>query len=263
MKIVCPNCEAPLNLPDDKVPVGRPFNFTCPKCKRKNSATVSPEEANESSAKAVPAGSNEPGSGGGLAREPGNTNPPEPLAAGEHSAPPLPPQPNPWQPDTVPSALGRGGAGSSFMDDVTETSKVVLLAVNEGPLNDNLLEQLEAMDYMITISYGMRDALRQLKLSSFDLVVIGDDFDDAQGDNHPLIKALQLMEMDIRRRMYVVLIGSEYRTLDGFTAYALSVNAVINDKDIEQFEKALISGQVHQKRFYQPFLNLLDKKSLV
>lgn len=243
MKITCPNCEASLNLPDDKVPVGRPFNFTCPKCKQKSTTTVSP-----------PAGGPKPDE-----VQPPPAGAPE---RDENSAAP-PPHPNPWQPDNVVPAPGRSLAGAPFAEEPQDAARIALLAVNEGPLNDTILEQLEAMDYMITASYGMRDALRQLKLSSFDLVVIGDDFDGASGDNHPLIKALQLMEMDIRRRMYVVLIGSEYRTLDGFVAYGLSVNAVINTQDVEQFEKALISGQVHQKRFYQPFLNLLDKRSLV
>ncbi|WP_045222951.1 zinc-ribbon domain-containing protein [Desulfonatronum thioautotrophicum] len=32
MRLTCPHCQSPLNLPDDKVPEGRRFKLACPKC---------------------------------------------------------------------------------------------------------------------------------------------------------------------------------------------------------------------------------------
>ncbi|TVQ97156.1 MAG: hypothetical protein EA399_14255 [Desulfovibrionales bacterium] len=32
MRLTCPHCQSPLNLPDDKVPKGQRFKLTCPQC---------------------------------------------------------------------------------------------------------------------------------------------------------------------------------------------------------------------------------------
>ncbi|MGL4209723.1 MAG: hypothetical protein ACRCTY_10090, partial [Candidatus Adiutrix sp.] len=40
MHLECNNCHKILNLPDEKVPIGKSFNFVCPHCKHRNSAFI-------------------------------------------------------------------------------------------------------------------------------------------------------------------------------------------------------------------------------
>lgn len=44
MQQECNECRRVLNLPDSRLPVGKPFSFTCPYCKHKNSGYIAPPD---------------------------------------------------------------------------------------------------------------------------------------------------------------------------------------------------------------------------
>ena len=57
MQLECKKCQQILNLPDARLPLGRPFAFTCPHCQHKNTALI---PAPEGQASPPPGGDPEP-----------------------------------------------------------------------------------------------------------------------------------------------------------------------------------------------------------
>ena len=54
MQLECSNCQKSLNLPDAKLPVGKPFSFTCPYCRQKNSAFIPADGGQQPAPAAAP-----------------------------------------------------------------------------------------------------------------------------------------------------------------------------------------------------------------
>lgn len=224
MDIACEQCNGKFKLPDDKIPKGKAFSVTCPKCKNKI-AIDTRDSVPPQAAKEPPAASPEPGSEKALFDE---------VSTESYDAEEKP------------------------FDFVEEGVETALLCEPDPDIRSTIFSALEHMGYQAREPESAVDALKQMRFHVFDLVVLNENFDTDDPDKCDVLTHLARLSMDIRRNIFVCLLTDRFRTTDNMTAFNKSVNLVINLKNVDKIEMILKRGVTDNASFYRVY-----KESLV
>lgn len=146
-----------------------------------------------------------------------------------------------------------GGLGEFY----EEGAKLALVCFDAGPVRERLVRAMEDMGYVAVIPTNTRDALKRIKVTQFNAILLHDNYEGQGPDHNVLLRVLQPMDMGMRRKIYLALFGDGYQTLDHMTAFKLSVNTVINMKDQNQFGKIVYRGLAEHERFYRAFFDVM------
>jgi len=66
---------------------------------------------------------------------------------------------------------------------------------------------------------------------------------------------------DVRRRMFLVLIGDDLKTGDGTEAFASTADLVVNASEISNCDRVLAQTISERRRLYQTFWDAEDRKA--
>ncbi|MBW1745352.1 MAG: zinc-ribbon domain-containing protein [Deltaproteobacteria bacterium] len=226
MEVICKQCQSKFKIPNEKIPKGRVFSLTCPKCNNKISidtrpvASSSPEKTQAVTAK-----------------------------------------PKPGQEKTIFDEVVSGtyNASEKPFDFVEEGVETALLCETNPAILPKIKLSLKNMGYHTTEAQSALDALKQMRFHVFDVVVLNEKFDAHNPDENNVLKYLKQLSMDVRRNIFAVLITDRFRTMDNMAAFHKSVNMVVNLNNIEEIEKILKSGITDNTIFYQVFKESLAK----
>jgi CheY-like chemotaxis protein len=140
------------------------------------------------------------------------------------------------------------------MDDlVDESSKSALVIYDSEEVQEFLQQKLTNMGYRVVLAINVRDAAKQLKFGSYKVVLIQLDYYGANLRSNQLLKALNTLELSVRRKMFIGLIGPDFTSLDDLKAFSLSMDTVINTNDLEDIERLLISATGHVAKFFATY----------
>lgn len=218
MDIACEQCNGKFKIPDDKIPKGKAFSVTCPKCKNR------------------------------IAIDTRESVPPQ----AEKEAPPAAkPEPSPEKALFDEVSTGSYDAGEKPFDFVEEGVETALLCEPDPDIRSKIFSALERMGYQTREPESAVDALKQMRFHVFDLVVLNESFDTDDPDKCDVLAYLAQLAMDTRRNVFVTLITDRFRTTDNMTAFHKSVNLVINLKNIDEIEKILKRGVTDNASFYR------------
>ncbi len=286
MQFECTECHKILNLPDDKVPVGRPFSFSCPYCKQKNTAIIPadsppeeegwpPEAPPEDQAPAEPAAGPD-GPAFDQAAPPEPAPPQEPPA--EPEAPPIPPvgKAPAYNANSHPSRrasdLHPRRRASDFNSDDQSLQSLMMVANDDRPkallvhddeqVSEMLAQKLEYIGYSTSVAVNLRDAAKQLKFANFSVLLIQENYYGATLSSNHLLKTVQTLDSLTRRNMLVALISPDMTTLDDLLAFSLSFDAVINASELASIDRLLLSITARAKKFYVIYREVLAEHGL-
>lgn len=229
MKIACTHCQAKLNVPDEKVKPGTDFNFVCPKCQNKNTVHIPAPGQTES----------------------GSSSPPK-----SSSTPTGNPQSRQNEDEYTEETRG-------LSDFFEEGAKPALVCFDPGPERERVAGILEENGYTVVIPNSARDALDRLRLTQYQLVALHETYDGHIREKHPVLTLLQHMEMPTRRRILVILFGAELKTFDKMSAFALSVNVVVNLSDQPIYDKIIQRSISEYDRFYKVYFDVMREMGKV
>jgi len=236
MKVKCTNCHKTINIPDEKIIPGEVFTFNCPNCKTPLSAGA---DRKEQTGPALPS----------LGDVPDTTPAPRPLdetqdipvpALGERGIPPLP-----EEMDAIENELDVLGEGK-YRALVADTENI-----------DRISPVLRKMSYVITTADSHDEAIQKLTFNKYDLLVINERFAGCDPAGNALHRYVEPMTMDVRRKMFVVMIGKSFKTLDNMSAFVRSVNLVVNEGDFTNFELILKKAMNDNAAFYRIYNQML------
>lgn len=243
MIIVCTNCSASLQIADEKIPK-HSFSLRCPKCQ---SIINNP----------MPAGPAEPAAlAGGL--------PPEALREQYSPAPPY--QSNapvarvapPEAPDMLRQLMellqGR------VADTDTRASQEIrraLICVTASR-RTLLAKQLSERGYQIYLAENCRQAVDRMKEEQMHILLLDHDFALSENGFSYMTVEVQRMRPALRRRMLVVKIAAEARTLDYHAAFLQSVNLLVNVAELNMLPDAVERTLRHHNELYKDFYQALE-----
>lgn len=221
METICEHCKAKLNIPDKKIPKNQTVKIACPNCKKK--MTLNPKQKQ-----------NETGSFHLRFIESSQAE------------------------ESREDAYGY----SDYSDDQAlafyeEGTKLALVMDNNPEHTDNIRMDVGQLGYKAISAPNIRDAIGRMRYHHFDLVILCDGFDGQSLERNPILSYLNNLSMSIRRRMFVVLMGEGFKTMDDMMAFALSVNLVVNTKELDKVSAILKRALSDYEKFYKVFMDTL------
>ncbi len=221
METICEHCKAKFNIPDKKIPTNKTVRIACPKCKKKMTlnATKKQNETGSFHLQFIESGH------GGESEE-------DSYGYGDYSE---------------DQAL-------AFYEEGT---KLALVLDNNSEHVENIRMDVGQLGYKAISAPSIRDAIGRMRYHHFDLVILCDGFDGQSLERNPVLSYLNNLSMAVRRRMFVALMGEGFKTMDDMMAFALSVNLVINTKELDKLSAILKRAISDYEKFYKVFMDTM------
>ncbi len=228
MQANCTSCAQRIVIDDAKVP-DRPFSVKCPKCQTvvrfpgKGAAPVVSAPGTSSFASNLPAGAYP-------AAPPTSAFPAYPAAPGAASAA------APGSAPAPPPAAATGPAAASSGDRAQAGAMAL---------------PLTRVGYQVDTVDNPEEGARLLEQGVYDLVVATRAA--AGSGRESLYQRLSRLSPEGRRRIFVVLVGDEFKTGDGTQAWAVMADVVVAARDIPNADAVLLPALAERTRLYQVF----------
>ena len=235
MQAQCPQCAQRIVIDDAKVP-DKPFAVKCPKCQT-------------------------------IVRLPGKAAaapPPEPILSFEEPASPElpsapPPPPSASQPEAaalhdemraqVMAQLRREMSGPGAepsnheralvsIPDRAQAAAITLILTHLGYGVDSVEEHEDAARFIEQGAYTVTATTRAAA---------------GPGRSESLYQRITRLSPDQRRRLFVILVGDEFKSGDGVQGFAVTADLVLNSRDVATADGLIRSVMAERKRLYQVF----------
>jgi len=255
MVLVCPQCNARLQLDESKAP-SRPFSVRCPKCQMSvNHDPTNPSDLSTTSDVVAESSSESPV-----------------RFATPTAAPRFTPRDEP-----SPVSVEEPVAGLS------ELAKLLAAALDQSPrpekatgkkrpkwerrkvlvcaspaYRETIAESLASNEYEVYVAANMAEGLGRMREERMDVIVLDANFDPVEQGVAFITREVRLLRPSERRRLFMAYVTSGVRTMDLHAAFLQNVNMVINPSDIEQLPDALELSIRHYNELYRPFNRALD-----
>jgi len=144
-----------------------------------------------------------------------------------------------------------------------EGEKLALIMVTQTDPAEPIEDALERLGYNGIQAKNTSEALAKMHFQNFDLLILSDRFDNSPLKESPVLQYLNHLSMSVRRRMFVLLMGDTFRTMDPMVAFAMSANLVANWKDLERLPNILRRAIADHERFYKVFMDTLKETGKV
>lgn len=231
MEISCGNCKTKLNIPDEKIPKGQIVRVNCPNCKVKITIDARKERsANIYSPNAF--------------ADSGKLH--EDSVVSEHSA------------LSEESFFGYGDeTGDESLVFFEEDVRLALIMVGNEDHAEKIKSVVEELGYKCASAPTTRDALGKMRFHHFDFIFLSDGFDGQELEHSPVLNYLNHLNIFLRRRIFLVLMSDQFKSLDEMMAFSRSANAVINPKDLGRLSGILKKAISDNEKFYKVFMDTL------
>ena len=113
--------------------------------------------------------------------------------------------------------------------------------------------QLSSLGFEVHTVSTPEQALAHLYSHSYDVMLISDDFGGGDAETHPVLAELATLPLDLRRSMFVILIGPNLTSHSKVQAFALSVDLVIRPQDVMNLKALVGQGLAQHEEFYAAF----------
>jgi len=150
-------------------------------------------------------------------------------------------------------------ASEKPFDFIEEEGLTALVCESDAVNLKKIVNNLNLLEYHVTVSDSGRDALKKMRYHQYDLVVINESFFCDGPDSNMVLLYLERLNMSVRRNIYVAMISSKYRTMDQMMAFRHSVNIIVNTKNIDDVGKIIQRGLTDNDFFYRVFKECLKE----
>lgn len=229
MDVTCTSCGAKLKIPDSKLPPPhvRMVSITCPKCKSKLKIDRTKPDAGLAPKKKV------------KIEEGGK--------------------------DLVSKEKGEGAIifDYEYDEDISplefyeEGTKLALILDGDAKHVKEITSALEELSYKTVVPVSIKEAMGKVLFHHFDLIMLSDGFDGLALTETPVINYLNRLSMNVRRRIFLVLLSRKFKTMDLMKAFGMSANMLVNPDDISNLSLILKKGVSDNEKFYKVFLDTL------
>jgi predicted Zn finger-like uncharacterized protein len=227
----CPKCANRITIDDARVP-DRAFSVKCPKCQ------TSVRFPGKGAAAAPPA-------------------PPPPAAAAPAPAPVEPPR---AEPETGPSAealraemLAQVRREMSLGDGARTASGRAVVTLADRTQAGAVALPLTRQGYQVDTVDNADEGSRLIEQGVYDVVIASRA--PAPAGKESLYQRLSRLSPDARRRIFLVLVGEDFKTGDGTQAWITMADLVVHPRDLATVDAVLTKTVEERTRLYQVYLD--------
>ena len=221
MQANCPKCAQKIVIDDARVP-DRAFSVKCPKCQ--TSVRFPGKAAAAAGAAAPPA--------------------PEP-ARGDA-------EPGPAADAMRAEMMAQVRREMSVGDGGRTTSGRALVSLTDRTQAGAIALPLTRQGYQVDSIDNPEEGSRLIEQGMYDLVVASRS---GPGGKESLYQRMSRLSPDARRRVFLVLVGDEFKTGDGTQAWIAMADLVAHPRDLGNADAVLAKTVEERSRLYQVFLD--------
>jgi hypothetical protein len=247
--VPCPHCSKSAQLESDSMP-DKPAYFACPSCKQKVVVDKRKLLGQELQQPSAPTPAPQPPMPSAAPPQPPM---PDPVTSAAAAAPP------PASMATFASTAPTGRRFPKLPDDACFPSGIIL-----GE-NDTLVAEVQRSLAALncdTELAGSTDIARQMIINEQPelCVYVGGQI---PAPPYSEMAALTGLPPNFRRRLFVVLIADNLKTLDGNSAFLYQVNLIVAKQDFPHLGPALHSGLDYHERLYKSYFQAQENKGAI
>ena len=143
---------------------------------------------------------------------------------------------------------------NNFFDLGDQTA---LVCIDHPAYQKLIVPQLVELGYKVHLGLFEDDVLLKLATYSYNVVIIYENFKGASTGENPILKEMVRRASPLRREHFLVLLTHRSTTNDAMSAFAQSVDQVLNIDDVANFRPVLRRGVAQHQELYQPFQDAL------
>ena len=254
MILVCQKCSTRLQVDDEKSPQ-RPFNVRCPKC----NSTISSGGANpalDQSALNV---------GGSPATDHPRFEQPtarayEPAAKSEGALE----ADSPNDALQMLAELLSKGTGRQTENPGARPSwdkRKALLCAPET-YREPVAHKLSENGYEVYVAEDTRQAVETMRSKHMDVVLLEPQFDPAEQGSAFVVREVNVLRPNQRRRLFFVLLSPSLRTMDAHAAFLNNVNTIVNVNDLDDLDRVMDVALREYNELYREFYSAFGLTAL-
>jgi predicted Zn finger-like uncharacterized protein len=221
MTVTCPQCQMQIAIEEANAP-NSPFSIKCPRCRE--TVTVKPPPKVEPT----------------LASR-GRPQMPDGTQGGGDPRALL---------SELFSHIMKPGAGEA---PGAWARRRILLCHNDKVAQQKVRESLDASLYELHAVESANDALVQLRETKDEIIVLDPQFDQTKQGGVTMLQHVNGLTPNYRRRVYLVLVSPQLKTLDTYLAFINGVNLTVNTEDLGQFQQVIERSIRDFNELYHPF----------
>jgi len=150
-------------------------------------------------------------------------------------------------------------ASDKPFDFIEEEGQTALVCESDPTDIKKIVNNLNILEYHVTVTDSGRDALKKMRYHQYDLIVVNESFSCEGPDSNMVLMYLERLNMIVRRNIFVVMLSSRFRTMDQMMAFRYSVNIVVNTKNVDDIEKVIQRGLTDNEFFYRIYNETLKE----
>jgi len=144
-------------------------------------------------------------------------------------------------------------------EEFEEEFRSALVCEDRADLRSVISSALEGLQYVSEFASSAEDAFEKLRFNEYGLIILNERFCGSTPETNAVYSHLQTMLMSIRRHIFLALVSNDLKSADNMTAFAKSVNVVVNEKDLPQLKAILKKSIADNDHFYKVFRESLIK----
>lgn len=246
MVFTCPHCSCRLEVDDAKASA----RLVCPKCQKEIGA-VSGSPASEKSALSL---------GGSPAtdlKRYGQARPAPRFTTGSENEHQAKSTDADKLVQMLTSIFGKQSEGLNMSFDHSSAKLRRALVCAPEEQREKTARLLAKDGYEVFVALDTEQAVERMRENRLDVVLLDPQFDAEEQGAAFVVREVNVLRPAQRRRLFFVLVSPSLRTLDAHGAFLNNVNAIVNQKDVEDLTGILNHALRGYNEMYQDFNNAL------
>ncbi len=145
----------------------------------------------------------------------------------------------------------RNSDGSTTPASWPRRHAVICMAEAEGL--KKVRAALDPTHYELTVSQHANHAVETMRDVRVDMVILDPQFDPQNQGGLTVLRHVSSMMPKYRRRVYLVLVSPQVKTLDTYMAFLNGVNLTVNTSDLDTFHDILDRSIRDFNELYRPY----------
>jgi len=144
-------------------------------------------------------------------------------------------------------------------DGEVDDGSMALVCEDEKLFQEAVASTLRNLGYKVEIASDKAGSLKALQKKSYDIVTVDHRFPDDEEGGFEILKAINGLPPETRRRMFVAYISADLATMDTNSAFVLGANLTVSKKDIKALDRILRKGMQEHEKLYSVFTRVEEE----
>lgn len=142
-------------------------------------------------------------------------------------------------------------------------SRTALICEADEGRKKIIIDMIRSAGYQTTDAANAEAAIKKMWYHVYDLILLDENFDINDTGQSKVLSYLQELNMAVRRQSLVVLITNSARTMDQMLAFKLSVNLLINVKELTNLKQIVERSDNTRETLYRTYKACLKKEAAI